>query len=33
MPLQGALAFVILLPRVLPWAMGFCPFGAYCCDF
>ena len=33
LPLQGALVFVILLPRVLPWAIGFYPFGAYCFDF
>ena len=28
LPLQGAL-LTLSFPRVLPWAMSFCPFGAY----
>ena len=28
LPLQGAGGVWVLLPRALPWAMCFCPFGA-----
>ena len=29
LPLQGAALMAPLSPRALPWAMRFCPFGAY----
>ena len=28
LPLQGAVFIVVPIPRVLPWAMRCCPFGA-----
>ena len=28
LPLQGALQFLVLFPRAMPWAMCFCPVGA-----
>ncbi|WP_337795506.1 hypothetical protein, partial [Prevotella sp.] len=31
--LTGRIVIWDILPRALPWAMGFCPFGACCCDF
>ena len=31
--LTGRLIVWAFSPRVLPWAMCFCPFGAYCLNF
>lgn len=28
LPLQGAVFIVVPIPRVLPWARWYCPFGA-----
>ena len=29
--LSGRIANIFIIPRVLPWARGFCPFRACCC--